>query len=565
MIPPIFPEDAPPGEKAVFRALSSSVDTADWIVLHSLNIIDHVRNPEGEADFVIIAPGRGLLVIEVKSHDEIDYQDGSWRLGRHPRTTRGPFKQANEAMYSIRKNLQRRGVELRSLPTLSAVWFTGVRARTMLKPSLEWAPWQVLDLQDLQQDPIGALRRAFVGGLAHLEDRFSGYSSAGVSPDIETAAQIARVLRPSFELGVVGGDLRAARDRQLVRFVEEQYGALDAMEENRAVLFTGPAGSGKTLLAMEAVRRGLAKGLRGRLICFNALLGSRLAQDMPDIQELEVGTFHRLLLALAGVRAPDEANDQFWRSTLPELALEVLLEADPENASDFLIVDEVQDLLTEPYLEVLNLMVKGGLKSGRVLLFGDFERQAIFNDGRGREILAEYMPHVPSHRLTMNCRNLPRIGYSVNLFSGLDPGYRSFRRDDDGTNPVWLQYEQGEDQSDRLRNAIEALREEHFELSEIVVLSPLSAGSVAARTTDSWLRGVLEPADGRTPKKGKLRYSTIQAFKGLDAPAVVVTDLDRTAVPDFESVMYVGLTRATDRLYGLLEKKTGLAGLEGKL
>ena len=31
---------------------------------------------------------------------------------------------------------------------------------------------------------------------------------------------------------------------------------------------------------------------------------------------------------------------------------------------DFLIIDEIQDLLTEPYLDVLDLMVKGGLGSG---------------------------------------------------------------------------------------------------------------------------------------------------------------------------------------------------------
>lgn len=259
---------------------------------------------------------------------------------------------------------------------------------------------------------------------------------------------------------------------------------------------------------------------------------------------------------------PDKADEHFWQVTLPDLALDVLLEADSSEASDFLIVDEVQDLLTEPYLEILNLLVKGGLTDGRVLLFGDFERQAIFDDGNGRRLLAEYTPHVPTHKLTTNCRNLPRIGYSVNIFSGLDPGYRSFRRDDDGANPVWIQYQRGEDQTEKLRQAVEALREEKFELSEIVVLSPLSTGSVAAKTQDTWLRSVLEPADGSTIRGGKLRYSTIQAFKGLDAPAVVVTDLDATTVPNFDSVMYVGLTRATDRLYGLIEKKTGLAGLE---
>lgn len=564
LIPPFFPEDSAPGEQMVYRALASGDATDDWIVLHSLNIAEHVRNPQGEADFVVIAPGLGLLVVEVKSHTQIDFRDGAWYLGRHGPDTRGPFNQANEAMHSIRRELLRKKIDLRSLPTLSAVWFTAVRARTMLKPTSEWSNWQILDSEDLKQDPTGAIRRTFAGGLSHLNETFRGFSRGGVRPDEAVAKQIAVALRPNFELGAVTGDVRAAREHQLIRFVEEQFAALDAMSDNRAVLFTGPAGSGKTFLAMEAARRELALGLHGRLICFNALLGKRLATDIPEDSRLTVGTFHRQLLAIAGLSAPRDADDTFWKIDLPERAIDVLLEADEEPA-DFLVIDEIQDLLSEPYLEVLDLMVKGGLKSGRVLLFGDFERQAIFDDGQGRKLLGERYPHLPSHRLTMNCRNLPRIGYSVNIFSSLSPGYERFRRDDDGANPVWVKYQRGCDQSARLREAVQALRDESYDLREIVVLSPLGPHSVAATTTDPWLRGLLEPADGRPPRKGKLRYATIQAFKGLDAPAVIVTDLDRELVPNFESILYVGLTRATDRLYGVVEQTTGLAGLEGKL
>ena len=97
-----------------------------------------------------------------------------------------------------------------------------------------------------------------------------------------------------------------------------------------------------------------------------------------------------------------------------------------------------------------------------------------------------------------------------------------------------------------------------------MVLSPLAEGSVAASTTDQWLRQILRPVTGQARRKGEVQYATIQAFKGLEAPAVVVTDLDRKLVPNFESVMYVGLTRATDRLYGVIEADTLRAGMEGE-
>ena len=59
-----------------------------------------------------------------------------------------------------------------------------------------------------------------------------------------------------------------------------------------------------------------------------------------------------------------------------------------------------------------------------------------------------------------------------------------------------------------------------------------------------------------SPRPGQLRYATIHAFKGLDAPAVIITDLDEATSPNFESLLYIGMTRATDRLTALIEKQT---------
>lgn len=557
MIPAYCADSAPPGEKAVFAMLRDAAGTEHWTVLHSLGLAQHERQVEGEADFVIIVPNAGLLVIEVKSHLSVARSsDGAWRLGQDPPTVRGPFKQAQEAMHSIRDYLISKRIDLRDIPVLNAVWFTGVRARATLPDSPEWHSWQVLDSSDLPSAPQ-AVKRVMRDGAQHLASTIKYFGFSGFGPNQAAAERIVATLRPRFEVVSTAGDRRQAREGQLAQFVEEQYRALDAAADNRRVLFTGPAGTGKTFLAAESAQREVAQGRVGRLLCFNRLLGHSLREKLSDVVGLRVGTLHQEMMRLAGISGPPkDADSDFWDRVLPELALEGLLQRSADEVGDFLIVDEIQDLATDTYLDFLDLLVKGGLRDGRVLMFGDFERQAIYGSEGAREMLRARAPHLPSFRLSKNCRNLPRIGYQVNLLGHLVPGFKEFRRSDDGIDPAVIKYARGDAQAALLRKAVSDLRDDGFDLTEIVVLSPLGNNSVAASTFEPWLRQVLSPADGTKPIRGRLRYSTIHSFKGLDAPAVIVTDLDESGGLNFDALMYVGLTRATDRLTALVETKT---------
>jgi hypothetical protein len=515
-----------------------------------------MRQVEGEADFVVVAPERGVLVIEVKSHRDVEVlPDGRWKLGTQAPTSRSPFKQAGEAMYSLRGYLTSRGVDLSAIPMLNAVWFTHVRARTKLPASPEWHAWQLLDSEDLRTGAIRAIERVIAAGTDHLRSKIARFPRTDSGPDAEGALRIANVLRPRFEAAIVAGDARRARESQLTAFIDEQYDALDNMHDNRAVLFTGPAGSGKTWLAVEAARREIAQGRSGRLICFNRLLAKHLQHELADLTGLRVATFHQEARRISGSTAAPDAGAEFWDGDLLDQAIEALLE-DPSEADDFLIVDEIQDLARQPCLDVLELLVTGGFEAGRVLLFGDFQRQAIYDRGDGRDLLRARIPGLAIYGLTVNCRNLPRIGTVVNRLSHMSPGYRRFRRPDDGVDPEFIPLRPGADHSAALADAIRQLKGESFNLDEIVVLSPLRSRSAAETTTDTWLRQILRPADGGPPQSGQVRYSTIHAFKGLDAPAVIVTDLDAGAVPNFEALLYIGLTRATDRLFALIDTQT---------
>ena len=546
MIPPMIAPDAPPGERRVFERLASDPLADNWTVLHSLALAEHVRQVQGEADFVVLVPGCGVAVIEVKSHTKlVRLPDGRWQLGSLPPTPRGPFQQANEQMHSIRRYLRSRGADLRTIPFVSGVWFTHLRARAALPASPEWHDWQLLDLDDFQ---LG-VARAVQGLLSRGRDRLSGRLPAlGLhldQPDGAAVASLAAMLRPRFEVAVTYADVRHDRESRLSAFLDEQYDALDAMADNRSVLFSGPAGSGKTFLAIEAARREQANGGSGRLLCFNRLLGRHLRAATKPFTNLEAGSLHSLLLRVSGLTPPAAPEPEFWESVLAT-ATDRLLESN--FAQDFLIVDEMQDLAQPEYLDVLDLLVTGGLAGGRCLLFGDFERQALYGLEDGRDVLRARIPHLVSHALVANCRNRPRIGAAVELLAAMSPGYKRYRREDDGVQPRYFWYETAAEQESRVIQAVRELESEGYGLDEIVMLSPRREAALAIHATDPWLKNVLTPADGVTSRRGKLRYATIHAFKGLEAAAAVLTDIDDAAAPQFEALLYVGLTRATDRL-----------------
>ena len=63
------------GEEKAFEALRLLDDT--YTVFHSFNWIGLEDRTQGEADFVIIHPQKGIMVVEVKAW-EIEYKGGQW-------------------------------------------------------------------------------------------------------------------------------------------------------------------------------------------------------------------------------------------------------------------------------------------------------------------------------------------------------------------------------------------------------------------------------------------------------------------------------------------------------
>lgn len=114
LIPTVIGEEtASPGERELFEKFQSEAGSEGWAVLHSLDVPRHRRQLMGEIDFVIAVPGLGVLCLEVKSHRSVRRDpDGMWHLGQDTRTRQGPFRQASEAMHSLREYVTARAPEL---------------------------------------------------------------------------------------------------------------------------------------------------------------------------------------------------------------------------------------------------------------------------------------------------------------------------------------------------------------------------------------------------------------------------------------------------------------------
>ena len=566
MIPPLYDRDlTSPGEAWVFETLCSDTVTSDWVVLHSLSLARHVERLEGEIDFVVIIPGSGIICLEVKGVRTIRRrEDGVWEIGAQPLIDpRGPFKQASEGMHSLRNYVLKRQPPLAGIPFMSAVVFPYL---TFSEESVEWRAGQVIDHQRIRGLSLGSAVLASVKSeLAHFRESSSSMWLAD-NDGYPTAVQVdllVSVLRPRFEKMESPRARRGRREKELLELTGEQYRALDQMQENRAVLFQGPAGTGKTYLAMEAARREAALDRSVLFLCFNKLLAVQLSSDLgvdvtPDKwiaslrgdrseRSVTIGTLHRLLVGLAG-NPPTEAqarDSRYWSKDLPDAALETLLDgAPPADDFDVLIVDEAQDIVEPAYLDVLDLCLKGGLRDGRSLWFGDFEKQLIYAGSGGRYALDQRCAHLARCSLRTNCRNVPSIAKFAHLLGGLDPDYAKVLRPDPGGRPALSFYSTPPEQKVQLSGALQSLLGEDIKPSEIVLLSP-SANSKAASSLSSGQTG-LSPLNN--PRGGTVRWGTVHSFKGLEAPAVILTDIESLDAERLQDLFYVGITRALDHL-----------------
>jgi hypothetical protein len=529
MLPLEYDSKTPPGEKRLFALIKEQLAGENWTVLHSLGIAKHVTQIEGEADFLIVIPGKGILIIEVKSHLSVSRDaNGFWILGNDNPTQRSPFKQARGQVHSIRQYL-RKVMPLggNAIPIASVVWFTEINARQELPVSVEWNTWELLDrsnLANVKSAILDSLEKA-----TNLVAEVKSLNTLSISESL--CFQIVEKLRPKFEISLSSVELSKRRKQNIEQLTEEQFKYLDALASNRAWLVEGSAGTGKTFLAQESAARLDVAGKRVIFLCKSPFLAKYLRNSLRLSNGSFIGT-----------------EEEFFGS---------------ENLAymfDSLVVDEAQDLLDGHFLRRIDEFLEKGVAGSELRIFADYEGQKIYDVEDGRDELRNLCHNLISFSLVENCRNIPGIGTAALFLSGRNYLSVQYRRTDDSSTPKLLTYETEEQSIALLKSSIEDLLGSDYAMDEISILFD----------SDNLPKERLMNALGALPMRhhyldlnddaeGTIQISSIADFKGLDNTCVVVYGLEKISADPIDPMLYVSLSRARDRLI-VISKSKLLAG-----
>ena len=527
-----FPK-ASPGEREIFKKLKETPQGQDWIVLHSLELLSHVNMAQSEADFVVMIPGTGILILEVKAAKSVSQNENGWQIGAKFEK-RGPFKQANDAMRSIMEYLGTMNVDTYSVPFVYAVWFTHI-TRKQIASSISWRPEQVLASEDLKREITDVLLETTQNLVSDLKINFKGQIAS--SRKLE---EISQILLPRF----TAFQSPVERQKDVKDFLEvalqEQLQMVKLIDSLRAVVLQGLAGTGKTFIAIHAARLAHERGEKVLFLCYNNMLAEYLKNRMANYPLVKVTSFHALMLEISELEVPEKADQNWWETILPGEALkhsEIYAEA---NSFDTLIIDEAQDLGTTNFLLLLDQFLNGGLSAAKkIMICGDFAHQGVYVPGV--DTLLNYKNAIEGlqilNPLLTNCRNTKTLGDFLLAFLKLDPEYDDFRRKDEESIVSPILTSNDSEILPKLR-LILADMQLKFTPDQIVILSPQKS-----KLEELIGKIKLSLTDIRSPKPGHIRWGTVQEFKGLEALAVVLIEFEGENAVLQES-FYVGATRS---------------------
>jgi UvrD-like helicase family protein/AAA domain-containing protein len=526
---------------------------SEYVVYHSVDWVLGPRRPgesvvQGEADFIIAHPVDGILVVEAKG-GELSYDRATsrwWQAGRSGKhhLDEDPFHQARDEMLSLIEILTHQPGWDRWRPSYGyGVALPDGRIERDAHPAAR-AEW-VIDRDDM--DRLEARVKEVMRAWSHPGRRFRAEGMAALERALGFRMEVRTPLQLQFD----------QEDREIFELTNDQAYVLSYVTKLHRAAIVGPAGSGKTMLALAITSRLAGGGTKTLLTCFNWRLADHLRANV-EAPQAQVVHFHELCRQLsreAGLTVPDEpteeaaARDHFER-VLPRLLAEAAKVLGPRY--DAIVVDGAQDFLPTWWASLLSLHRKPD--DGFLFLFAD-DARSLYGEStpQGLTDLTLTLPE--------NLRNTKPIHEFVSVFHG--GRQKAAARGPSGRPVEVFGYKDEEGLARLLALVLENLEKEGISLEDVAVLIP-------GRRAESVLRqrgraNGYELSD--EPAPGKVLTVNVQGFKGLERPVVILAEVGDLRDEELAKHLYVGGSRARDHLIvlaaeGAAKKLRQLAGVQ---
>lgn len=516
MHPHDIPQEKPISEKAVFKALKHLSDEfhAFYSVLWQSK--RGGRQGDGEADFILLDRKRGIIVIEVKG-GEISINDGEWFStgNRGMNKIKNPFQQVVDSKHALINFFKDSG--LNHIPVTHAVAFPNQSDDISLSM---YGPREIIWYRNDLNDVRSTVKRTFLhwNTNCHITNL-----------EIE---KICDLLAPTIYIRRKLGDVISGIGDELLALTAQQILAFRQIRQNRKVIVSGGAGTGKTILAIERSKQLCRDGFNTLLVCYNELLSSYLKSQVTGQDGLTTSSYHSLCIReikKARLDCPLNPHQNWWENEAPEM----LLTAAARNYTGFdaIVIDEAQDF-SQSWMDSLSLLCNNA-KDPPCYIFMD-DRQDIYN--RRWEVGNDYVNYV----LDVNCRNTVEISSKVAAIfkeEAISLGCH-------GPEPVFCEVDLKHDAVDFVQSLISNLMKDEFlTASQIVVLS--NDGNILNRLRATYVDDEPFTQYG----KNGIICESIRRFKGLESDAIILLLSDKCSDILSKEDIYVALSRAKVSLY----------------
>lgn len=551
----VEPELAPPGEQRVAELLSNLGE--DFTIRWGFYYTDGVSR---EGDFVIQGPDGHILVMEAKSGPvELDFRTGRWGTANGE----NPFIQLDDEWRGVIDLL-----EVQADKTGMAKPFID---RVLALPDVSISPEQTA-YQGQPRDRLAA-----AGDLADFakwwKARFGNrYLHCGKD---EARRLFAEVFAASMPSGATHHTLDFA-DRVIEQQTRLRFEILDALAENKQLLFSGGPGTGKTWLAIEQAARWAKEGKRVLFLCYNLELESYLQPICRRRDKgIDVLSFQSLAAKLLG-KAPDTGGmnsaekTQYYESTLPAELLKLTGQPGFQSEYDALVVDEAQDHDTvmegsanAGWWDIYLRLLKQGGEAPVAVFYDCAQRLPLRKGGFDPGALRNVLMQPVSARLQRPVRYTRQLRRFIARLKtpATDELLRDFQKHiaglPEGPDPELVSASSEQEEAGRCGELVQGwidrgLARPH----EIAVLFPSS------RKPPKWLgkvRGLT--FDGSpNPPKDAIRAISVHKAKGLERRAIVLVgfaEWDQIKDDAYKAMTYImGATRAQN-LLGIVARATG--------